>query len=280
MLRRDPPGHVIESSRAGEFTLLEAAAAAGVPVPRARWCADDADGLGSAFVMDFVAGETIARKLLRDAGYAAARAALPEQLASALAAIHRMDTDAPALAHLTRPDAGTTPASAELARFDGIYRAITPDPHPAFELALRWLGARTPAPRRVAVVHGDYRVGNVIVGPEGLRAVIDWELTHIGDPMEDVGWLCVRSWRFGAALPVGGLCERARFFEAYEHAGGDPVDPAVARWWEVFGNLRWGIMTIMQAQTFLGGVQNVELASIGRRTCETELELLDLMESA
>ncbi len=110
--------------------------------------------------------------------------------------------------------------------------------------------------------------------------MIDWELTHVGDPMEDVGWLCVRSWRFGATLPVGGLCDRPRLFEAYERAGGDPVDPAVARWWEVFGNLRWGIMTIMQAQTFLGGVQNVELASIGRRTCETELELLELMESA
>ena len=86
-------------------------------------------------------------------------------------------------------------------------------------------------------MHGDYRVGNVIVGPEGLRAVIDWELTHVGDPMEDVGWLCVRSWRFGAPLPVGGLCERARFFAAYERAGGAPVDPGVARWWEVFGNL-------------------------------------------
>jgi aminoglycoside phosphotransferase (APT) family kinase protein len=280
VLRRDPPGHVIESSRAGEFTLLEAAAAAGVPVPRVRWCADDIDGLGSAFVMDFVAGETIARKLLRDAEYAAARAALPDQLASALAAIHRMDADDPAFAHLTRPEAGATPAAAELARFDGIYRAIAPDPHPAFELAFRWLARRTPAPRRLGVVHGDYRVGNVIVGPEGLRAVIDWELTHVGDPMEDVGWLCVRSWRFGATLPVGGLCDRPRLFEAYERAGGDPVDPAVARWWELFGNLRWGIMTIMQAQTFLGGVQNVELASIGRRTCETELELLDLMESA
>ena len=280
VLRRDPPGHVIESSRAGEFLLLETAAAAGVPVPRVRWCADQSEGLGSAFVMDFVAGETIARKLLRDDEFAAARTLLPGQLASALVRIHRMDPNDLALAHLARADAGVTPAAAELARFDGIYRAITPDPHPAFELAFRWLAARVPAPRRLAVVHGDYRVGNVIVGSEGLRAVIDWELTHIGDPMEDVGWLCVRSWRFGASLPVGGLCERPEFFAAYERAGGDPIDPAVARWWEVFGNLRWGIMTIMQAQTFLGGVKNVELASIGRRTCETELELLDLMESA
>src|SRR5262249_31381892 len=196
VLRRDPPGHVIESSRAGEFAILEAAAAAGVPVPRMRWCAEEAEGLGSAFVMDFVAGETIVRKLLRDAEYSPARAALPEQLAAALARIHAMDVDAAAVRDLTRPDAGTTPAVAELARFAGIQRAIAPDPHPAFELAFRWLAARIPASERQTVVHGDYRMGNVIVGPEGLRAVIDWELTHVGDPMEDVGWLCVRSWRF------------------------------------------------------------------------------------
>jgi aminoglycoside phosphotransferase (APT) family kinase protein len=278
VLRRDPPGHVIESSRAGEFALLEAAAAAGVPVPRVRWCAGEADGLGSAFVMDFVAGETIARKLLRDDEYAGARAALPEQLAAALARIHTMDIRSEACASLARPDPDTAPAAAELARYDGIFRAIAPDPHPAFELAFRWLGARIPRPSRRTVVHGDYRVGNVIVGPDGLRAVIDWELTHIGDPMEDVGWLCVRSWRFGAAPPAGGLCDRERFFAAYERAGGDPVDPEVARWWEVFGNLKWGIITIMQAQTFLGGVKNVELASLGRRTCETELELLELLD--
>lgn len=279
VLRRDPPGHVIESSRSAEFLLLEAAAAAGVPVPRVRWCADPAEQLGAAFVMEFVAGETIARKLLRDDAYAAARAALPEQLAAALVRIHAMDPAAPAFDGLARPDAGASPAGAELARYDGIYRAIAPDPHPAFELALRWLGARVPAARRLAVVHGDFRLGNVIVGPEGLRAVIDWELTHVGDPMEDVGWLCVRAWRFGAGAPVAGLCSRERFFAAYADAGGAAVDSAAARWWEVFGNLKWGIITIMQAQTFLGGVQNVELASLGRRTCETELELLDLLDA-
>jgi aminoglycoside phosphotransferase (APT) family kinase protein len=130
------------------------------------------------------------------------------------------------------------------------------------------------------LVHGDYRVGNVIVGPEGLRAVIDWELVHVGDPMEDLGWLCVRAWRFGVdAKPVGGLCARERLFAAYADAGGGTVDPATVRWWEVCGNLKWGIMCIMQMQAFLAGVRSVELASIGRRTAETEIELLDLMES-
>jgi aminoglycoside phosphotransferase (APT) family kinase protein len=109
--------------------------------------------------------------------------------------------------------------------------------------------------------------------------VIDWELVHVGDPMEDIGWLCVRSWRFGADQnPVGGLCDRERFFAAYARATGAPVDPESVRWWEVFGNLKWGIICIMQAHTFLSGVPNVELASLGRRVAEMELELLALTE--
>ena len=281
VLRRDPPGHASETTRRQEFVLLEQAAAAGVPVPRVRWCEDDTHVLGGAFfVMDFVDGETIARRLLRDDAYAAARSVLPEQLAAALVRIHAMPCDAPALATVARPPEGVAPAAAELARFEEIFRAAAPEPHPAFELAFRRLRARVPAATRRTLVHGDYRMGNVIVGPEGLRAVIDWELVHVGDPMEDLGWLCVRAWRFGVdANPVGGLCARERLFAAYAAAGGGAVDPAVVRWWEIFGNLRWGIMCIMQMQAFLAGVPSVELASIGRRTAETELELLDLMEA-
>jgi aminoglycoside phosphotransferase (APT) family kinase protein len=274
VLRRDPPGHVIESSRETEVKLLQEAARVGVPVPEVRWCEDPATFGSSGFVMEFVAGETIARRLLRDAEYATARDVLPEQLAAALVQVHRMAPDA----SLARPDG--VPAAQELARYADILHGIAPDPHPVIELGIRWLGNRLPPPSDLAVVHGDYRIGNVIVGPEGLRAVIDWELTHVGDPMEDVGWLCVRAWRFGVDdKPVGGLCDRERFWTAYERAGGRRVDPAVARWWEVFGNLKWAIICIMQAQTFLGGMQNVELASLGRRTVETELELLDLMEA-
>ena len=282
VLRRDPPGHQIQSSRGEEFRLLRAAAAAGVVVPAVRWCEDDAAVLGSPFfLMDFVPGETLARRLLRDADYARARSALPDQLAEALARIHAMDLRAPELAFLPRPLAGEAPAAAELTRFQQIFRAISPDPHPALELGFRWLAARLPTPRALAVVHGDFRVGNVIFGPEGLRAVIDWELGHVGDPFDDIGWLCVRSWRFGAdGNPVGGLCDRERFFAAYERAGGGPVDANAVRWWETFGNLKWAIMCIMQAKTFLDvAVRSVELASLGRRVAEMELELLALMEA-
>jgi len=177
-----------------------------VPVPRVRWCEDAPAVLGAPFfVMDYVEGETLARRLLRDAEYAPARAALPEQLATALARVHAIDLDAPALGFLARPPAEASPAAVELARYESLFRALAPEPHPAFELALRWLAARLPATDRRTLVHGDYRVGNVIFGPEGLRAVIDWEMVHVGDPMEDLGWLCVRAWRFGAdATPSAG----------------------------------------------------------------------------
>ncbi|HJQ82949.1 MAG TPA: phosphotransferase family protein [Candidatus Binatia bacterium] len=280
VLRRDPPGHHVQSSRRDEFALLRAAADAGLPVPRVRWCEDDATVLDAPFfVMDLVAGETLARRLLRDAEYAPARSALPAQLADALARIHRIDPALPGLEFLPRPAAGESPAAAELARYDQIYRAIAPDPHPALELAFRWLAPRLPPPRPPAVVHGDYRIGNVIFGPEGLRAVLDWELAHVGDPLEDLGWLCVRSWRFGGELPVGGLCERDELFAAYERSARAPVDRAAVRWWEVFGNLKWGIICIMQARTFLDrAVDSIELASLGRRVAEMELELLELTE--
>jgi len=280
VLRRDPAGRTLQGSRRQEFLILRAAAAAGVPVPAVRFCEDDASALGSPFfVMEFVPGETLARRLLRDAEYAPARAALPEQLAAALARIHAMDAREPALAFLPAPPAGTGPAAAELARWEDIYRAATPDPHPAIELALRWLAARVTAAAEQRIVHGDFRIGNVIFGPEGLRAVIDWELPHVGDPMEDIGWLCVRSWRFGAPAPVGGLCDRERFFAAYERAGGVRVDAAAVRWWEVLGNFKWATICIMQARSVLDGtVKSLELASLGRRVVEMEVELLALTE--
>jgi aminoglycoside phosphotransferase (APT) family kinase protein len=281
VLRRDPPAHRVQSSRRDEFRLLGTAYAAGIPVPRVLWCEDDPAVLEAAFfVMEFVDGETIARRLLRDAEFAPARAALPAQLAAALARIHALDALAPELASLAAPAAGESPAATELTRHEQLYRAFTPDPHPALELAFRWLGARLPPAGALAVVHGDFRIGNVMFGPDGLRAVLDWELAHRGDPLEDIGWLCVRSWRFGADdRPAGGLCTRERFIAEYERAGGRPVDPAVVRWWEVFGNLKWGIVCIMQARTFLdGGVRSVELASLGRRVAEMELELLELTE--
>jgi aminoglycoside phosphotransferase (APT) family kinase protein len=128
------------------------------------------------------------------------------------------------------------------------------------------------------VVHGDFRNGNLIIGPEGIRAVLDWELAHLGDPLEDLGWLCVKAWRFGSPLPVGGFGTIDQLIAAYEGAGGRPVDAGALHWWQVLGTLRWGIICIVQALTHTSGaLRSVELAAIGRRVCEVEWDLLELL---
>jgi aminoglycoside phosphotransferase (APT) family kinase protein len=132
------------------------------------------------------------------------------------------------------------------------------------------------------VVHGDFRNGNLIVGPEGLRAVLDWELVHAGDPMEDLGWLCTKAWRFGNVdLPVGGFGTYDQLVGAYEKESGRVIDRDALRWWEVLGTLKWGVMCIMQATAHTSGaVRSVELAAIGRRVCENEWDLLELIAPA
>jgi aminoglycoside phosphotransferase (APT) family kinase protein len=265
-------------TRETEYRLLEAAHAAGVAVPRMHLMGDDSLG-APFFLMERVEGETIARRILRDDEYAVAREGLTTQLGDVLAAIHRVELGELA-GRLPAPAEGKTPAETELGRIEGTFRSIAPEPHPAFELALRWLRRCLPPAAEPTLVHGDFRLGNVIVGPEGLRSVLDWELAHTGDPMEDLAWPCVRSWRFGNDnRPVAGVGQREELFRAYEAAGGRKVDAAAVHWWEVYGNLRWGVICIMQARAYLDGLsKSVELATIGRRTAETEWELLNLME--
>jgi aminoglycoside phosphotransferase (APT) family kinase protein len=279
VLRRDPGAQNLSTNRRHEFEVIRAAFEEGVAVPEVFWLSDDPAVLDAAFfVMERVEGETIARRLLRDETYAQARDVMPAQLADILARIHRIDTVKHHLDFLQEP--GENAALTEVQRYDETFRRLALEPHPAFELAFRWLLRRIPKTPRTTLVHGDYRIGNVIFGPEGVRSILDWELAHLGDPMEDVGWMCVRAWRFGNdRKPVGGLGTREDFFKAYEAASGVAVDPEAARFWEIFGNLRWGIITISQARTHMDGfVESVELASIGRRTAETELELLNLIE--
>ncbi len=279
ILRSDPRRASELIVRGIEYRLLEAAAEAGVPVPKTHLMGDDSLGM-PFYLMERVEGETIPRKLLRDDEYAQARRSMTAQLGATLTKIHAIDWQARGLDALPSPAPGQSPVEHEIDRHERIYRAVTPDPHPAFELAFRWLRARAPQGNERRLVHGDFRIGNVIFGPEGARAILDWELAHIGDPLEDLGWFCVRSWRFGNDdLPAGGIGTREELFHAYEAAGGAPVDAQRVRFWEAFGNLRWGISCIVQAATYLHGAsQSVELASIGRRIAETEWELLQVME--
>ncbi|HEY0519215.1 MAG TPA: phosphotransferase family protein [Ilumatobacteraceae bacterium] len=267
---------VLQRQRAGderdmavEIAAVRAAFEAGVPAARVVAASTDPTRLGAAFVVTTnVAGETTPRKILRDEQFTKARKMLPAQLADALVRIHAID---PAV----------IPGLAQTDQIEHYREALDTlgQPHPAFELALRWLDANRPATTVDKVVHGDFRLGNVVVDADGLRAVLDWELVHLGDPMEDLGWMCVKSWRFSSPKPAAGVGEYEELFEAYETAGGCGVDRAAVHWWEVLGTLKWGIMCIMQANAHLTGVtRSHELAAIGRRVCENEHDLFLALE--
>ncbi len=279
VLRRDPLGRSAESDRGLEFRVLRAAAEAGVPVPRVHWCATDSEPLGSPFfLMDRVPGETIPRRLLRDPEYAAARERMTPQLGEILARIHALDPGHPGLEGLAAASAGVASGRAEVARIAEGVRSMAVEPHPVLDLAERWLLDRAPEPAGRVLVHGDYRIGNVIFDESGVRSVLDWELCHAGDPVEDLGWLCVRAWRFGNdALPVGGIGTREELAAAYDGAGGVRVDPEALRFWEVCGNYKLALVFITQARVFLDGLASIELASLGRRIAEAEDELLSLI---
>lgn len=270
ILQRVRPGPVAGSfSMEAEAELLRAAAGAGVPVAAVVAASDDLSIVGAPFiVVERMEGESIARRILRDDRFATARSVLVGQCADALARIHRLSpSDVPRLR-----------LQEQLTDLRGLFDALG-EPHPAFELAFRWLHAnRPPSPAAPAVVHGDFRLGNLLVAPGGLVAVLDWELAHLGDPLADLGWFTIRAWRFGGAGEVAGMGSLDELLVAYEAAGGAAVDREALHWWQVLGTLRWGVICMLQASAHLTGAsRSVELAAIGRRVCETEYDLLRLL---
>jgi aminoglycoside phosphotransferase (APT) family kinase protein len=238
-----------------EALAIQAAAQAGVPEPEVIASGDDWG------VMERVDGETIARRILRDERFAAVRPRLAAQCGEILAAIHSMELAA-------------IPAGDALAEVRSMIDAFS-DLSPALELGLDFLARNRPPAARECVLHGDFRLGNLVISEHGIEAVLDWELVHRGDPMQDLGYLCVRAWRFGGELPVGGFGSYDELFDAYERSSGLPVDRDAVRWWELFGTVWWGGACMMQAWRHLsGGERSVELAAIGRRVWEQEYDVL------
>lgn len=268
--RRRPLAFDEGLSMGTEAAILSAAESAGVPVAHLVAADDTADALGAPFlVVQRLEGETIPPRILRDERYAEARTRLAEQYGEALGRIHGIP--AGSVPGLCRQD--------PLDHWAEVLHCIG-YPHPALELGLRWLRANDPRDPAAAdaVLHGDFRNGNGIVGPEGLRAVIDWELAHVGDPMEDVGWFCIRAWRFGGRPPVGGFGTYEQFLDGYERTTGRSVSMDVLQWWQVMGSLRWAVICINQGATHLNGHRrSIELAAVGRRACEAEFDMLLLL---
>jgi aminoglycoside phosphotransferase (APT) family kinase protein len=276
VLRRDPEGSVSLVPIGDEFALIERASEAGVPVPQALAYEPAGGRLGSAgMLMSFVEGTSVAPRILRKPEFEVARDRLTAQLAQALARIHSIE---PASLDCVVPRPAADPALSQIEEWERQLDEIG-EPLPAVELGLRWLRANAPAPAEPRLVHGDFRLGNFIVDEDGLAALIDWELAHLGDPVEDIGWLCIRSWRFGNDdRPVGGVGELDEFLAAYEAAGAGRVDPGRIRYWEAFGNVKWAVICARQAHDHLSGVRRShELASLGRRIWEPEWDLLELI---
>lgn len=277
ILRRAPGGEGGNSSGTAigldtEAKLIRLAATANVAVPNVRYVAKPQDNIGSGFIMDHVSGEALGSKIVRSDVFDDVRPKLAKQCGIALAGIHGLPMEA-------LPTIRYSPATQEIKHYHDIYKAHG-HPHPVFDLAFKWLSDNTPSDDRITLVHGDFRNGNIMFDPNvGVSAVLDWELAHIGDPMEDMGWICVNSWRFGAIdKPVGGLGSREDMFAGYEAAGGPSVDPARVKFWEVLGTLKWGVMCTTMYEAFRAGVdRSVERAAIGRRSSETEIDLLYLL---
>jgi aminoglycoside phosphotransferase (APT) family kinase protein len=243
----------------------------GVPVPEVRYVLIPEDALGEGFLMQRIAGETLPGKILRDPALAPVRSQLASQLGSIAAAIHSVEVS-------RLPQLPLLDAQRQVKHLHSQYQAQE-TPRPVFELAFRWLHEHLPPEVAAVLVHGDYRHGNLVVGAHGVHAVLDWELAHVGDPAEDLAWLCIPPWRFGELdKPVGGFGELEQLLDAYERASGLTIDRARLEWWDVLGSLRWGIMCADMPKWLRSGRDtSVERAMISRRASESELDLLRLL---
>jgi aminoglycoside phosphotransferase (APT) family kinase protein len=267
LVRRAGGGVIHEGtlSLENEFQVLEAAVEAGVKAPRPVAYLGELGGR-EAFAMEFVEGETIGRRIVRNPP-----AGLEIRLAEELSKIHAIPPGR--LPFLRSADVVT--------RFERELDSVG-DPRPALEYGLWWLREHRPEPLADVVSHGDFRLGNVVVSERGLVCILDWEFAHLSDPREDVAWPLVRAWRFGVDdRRLGGVGEVGPYLERYEELTGRSISEGELYWWEVLGNVKWGVGCLTQCRRHLTGLdRSVEYAVLGRMAAEMEYELLDLIEHA
>lgn len=270
VLRRAPSAGMMEARAYGhdvEAALVRAAFAAAVKAPEVVADLLPEDGIGSGYIMRRVEAEVSPAKILADPP-----PSLLADLARELARIHGIATaDIPALPQPTHAQ-----LLADLkTRFTG-YGGN----RPVFALALRWLEDHLPAPIDPVLLHGDFRLGNIMADSNGLAAVLDWELAHLGDRHQDLAFGCINSWRFGHIdRPAFGVGQYDELWAAYERESGVAVEPARFRWWLVYSTLWWGLCCLQMAEIWRSGMDaSLERAVIGRRTSETEVDLLMLLE--
>ena len=284
ILKRDPLDEKTDSRLGGadvllgvdrwtEGRLMQLAGDVGVPVPEVPFFLDADEHTSAGYVMQRLEGEALGRRIVREDAFAQARTRLAFQCGEAAARFHGIPLERlPELPSLT-------PAEA-LDYHRGVLDAFK-QPHAGFEYGIHWLEERLElAGDRFGLVHGDYRNGNLLVDAKGLRGVLDWELGQLGNPISDLGWICIPAWRYGHYdKPVGGFGEVADLLDGYEAGGGGRVSLERLHFWEVFGCLRWGVVCMIMAFTHIQGRErSLEKVSIGRRAVEGEYDLLQLVD--
>ena len=243
----------------------------GAPVPKILAVSKNEEELGDSYIMHFVEGESIARKILRDKEYKKALPILAYQCGEAIAKIHNIDINN--FSFLPKK-----PAEDQLEDLYSTYQSFE-QPSPVFEYAYLWLKEQDFSNFQESLVHGDFRLGNIIINADGLQSIIDWELAHIGNPLQDLGWVCGNSWRFGKNdKVVGGFGELEDLLEGYNSISKLKVNKEMVKCWQVFGTFRWGVICLIQAYAHLNGtINSIEKAAIGRRVSETEIDIVDLL---
>lgn len=277
-LRRSPgvsegesvPGQM---ALATEARLLQLAGQAGIPVPGVIHVLRAEDGLGQGYLMEWLEGETLGQRIVRSESLAQVRPQLARQCGESLARIHSIEVDAQLESMLP-----TIAPATLIEETWAAYRALNV-PQPMIDYAARWLLENLPTQSRRTLVHGDFRNGNLMIDERGIRAVLDWELAQIGDPVRDLGWLCVNSWRFGQAdLPVGGFGTIEALLEGYQSVSGIEVPREEITYWQVFGSFWWSVTTLCMASTWrTGETPSLERPVIGRRSSEGQMDCVNLL---
>ena len=257
-----------------EAMLMQAALAQGVPEPEVYHVLRPEDGIGAGFIMQWLEGEALGARIVKIPELDAVRPQLAHLFGATLARIHSIDLQASGLIeHLQH----LSPEDYVHETWERYQEFATPQP--MIDYTARWLLAHLPQSYTPSLVHNDYRNGNVMVDANGIVAVLDWEIAHIGDPMRDLGWMLCHSWRFGRAhLPVGGFGAADDFYAGYEAVSGTPVDSQAVKFWQVFGSFWWAVGCLGMAEHYRNGPdQSVERPGIGRRSSECQVDCVNLL---
>lgn len=255
ILRRDPPASLIDTERRIEFEAYRAFRGSAVPVPEMLWLEEQDAALDHPFfIAEEIAGFEASPQLLRAPPYLDTLAKLGERKWSILAEIAKADPAAVGLAEVMPAVAADACWDRELSYWEGVLDEDESEPLPIIRAAIRWLRANRPPPaQKVGVVHGDYRTGNFLYDQAGgIHGILDWEMAHLGDPLEDLGWSLNPVWSFGTGL-AGGLLSRDEAIAIWERASGLRADPAALHWWELFNCVKGQAIWVSSARAWLDG---------------------------